>query len=120
MTKISGYDKEVMRGSCTRHPTRLHPNHRGRPLFKDNAVGEKDSMPRHDARATPLFVQVEKVFCYDIHASPIRGIQRMGRTGRHSEGHVVQIVSEGHEEDKLEANRQVLAIPSHPCLPFLA
>jgi ERCC4-related helicase len=57
---------------------------------------------------------VEKVICYDVFSSPIRGIQRMGRTGRHEEGHVIHIVSEGHEEGKLEANRQVAT-----SLPYL-
>lgn len=48
--------------------------------------------------------QVEKVICYDAFQSPIRNIQRMGRTGRHEAGHVIHILSEGQEVKKFEAN----------------
>ena len=40
------------------------------------------------------------VICFDANQSPIRNIQRAGRTGRHKEGCVVHILSEGAEEDK--------------------
>lgn len=52
--------------------------------------------------------QVEKVICYDVFQSPLRGIQRMGRTGRHEAGKVVHILSEGQEEDKFHNNAEVL------------
>lgn len=38
------------------------------------------------------------VVCYDAHASPIRDMQRCGRTGRHRGGRVVQLLALGKEE----------------------
>ena len=52
-------------------------------------------------------LQVEKVICYDAFQSPIRNIQRLGRTGRHEAGHVVHIITEGHEERKYQASLEV-------------
>lgn len=52
-------------------------------------------------------MQVEKVICYDVFSSPIRGIQRMGRTGRHEAGKVVHIITEGQEESKFNNNAEV-------------
>lgn len=52
-------------------------------------------------------MQVEKVICYDVFQSPLRGIQRVGRTGRHEEGRVVHILCEGHEETKFHNNAEV-------------
>ena len=61
-------------------------------------------------------MQVEKVICFDAHASPIRNIQRCGRTGRHEAGQVVHILGEGPEEAKYEANIQVASA----CLTVLS
>ena len=55
---------------------------------------------------------MEKVICYDVFQSPLRGIQRMGRTGRHESGKVVHILSEGQEEDKYHNNAEVSSITS--------
>jgi superfamily II DNA/RNA helicase len=41
---------------------------------------------------------VDLIVCYDSSASPIRMLQRMGRTGRKREGHIVFLVTEGKEQ----------------------
>ena len=45
------------------------------------------------------------IVCFDAQSSPIRSIQRMGRTGRHCEGNVITLVSEGAEEKTLYRSR---------------
>lgn len=42
--------------------------------------------------------EVDLIVCFDAHKSPIRLVQRMGRTGRKRSGRIVVIVSEGKEE----------------------
>ncbi|XP_013379529.1 Fanconi anemia group M protein [Lingula anatina] len=42
---------------------------------------------------------VDLIICFDAHKSPIRLIQRMGRTGRKREGRIVMLVTEGKEEN---------------------
>ncbi|KAJ3027102.1 UNVERIFIED_CONTAM: hypothetical protein HDU68_004488 [Siphonaria sp. JEL0065] len=42
---------------------------------------------------------VDLIVCFDAQNSPIRMLQRMGRTGRKREGRVVLLLSEGKEED---------------------
>ncbi|XP_076909820.1 DEAD-box ATP-dependent RNA helicase FANCM-like [Bidens hawaiensis] len=42
-------------------------------------------------------MEVDLVICFDANISPIRMIQRMGRTGRKSEGRVVVLACEGAE-----------------------
>lgn len=54
-------------------------------------------------------VQVDTVVCYDAHASPVRDMQRCGRTGRHRGGRVVQLLALGKEEADFE--KQQLASP---------
>ncbi|KAI1341469.1 type III restriction enzyme [Xylariaceae sp. FL0016] len=44
--------------------------------------------------------QVDLIICYDASASPIRMLQRMGRTGRKRAGRVVLLLMRGKEEDK--------------------
>ncbi|KAF3484111.1 ATP-dependent DNA helicase [Arthroderma uncinatum] len=44
--------------------------------------------------------EVDLIICYDSSASPIRMLQRMGRTGRKRTGKVVLLLMEGKEEDK--------------------
>lgn len=61
-------------------------------------------------------LKVEKVVCFDANASPIRNIQRCGRTGRHQEGQIVHILGEGNEEAKYEANIQVTLLT---CIMYL-
>ncbi|BDA46215.1 probable ATP-dependent DNA helicase MPH1 at N-terminal half [Coccomyxa sp. Obi] len=51
--------------------------------------------------------KVDLVLCYDANASPIRDIQRSGRTGRHKEGRVIHIMAAGKEEQNFK--RQQLA-----------
>ena len=41
---------------------------------------------------------VDLIICYDSHKSPIRLVQRMGRTGRKRKGRIVMLVTEGKEE----------------------
>ena len=47
------------------------------------------------------------VVCYDAHASPIRDMQRCGRTGRHRNGRVVQLLALGKEEASYERQQMV-------------
>ena len=42
--------------------------------------------------------EVDLIVCYDAQKSPIRLIQRMGRTGRKRRGRIVMIMAEGKEE----------------------
>ncbi|CAG0894669.1 unnamed protein product [Cyprideis torosa] len=42
---------------------------------------------------------VDLIICYDSHKSPVRLVQRMGRTGRKREGKIVMLVTEGKEEN---------------------
>ncbi|XP_051179872.1 DEAD-box ATP-dependent RNA helicase FANCM isoform X1 [Lolium perenne] len=42
-------------------------------------------------------VEVDLVICFDANVSPLRMIQRMGRTGRKNDGRVVVLACEGHE-----------------------
>lgn len=41
---------------------------------------------------------VDLIICFDSHKSPIRLVQRMGRTGRKRAGRIVMLVTEGKEE----------------------
>jgi len=41
---------------------------------------------------------VDLIVCFDSHKSPIRLVQRMGRTGRKRDGKIVMLVTEGKEE----------------------
>ena len=43
--------------------------------------------------------QVDLIVCYDSQNSPIRMLQRMGRTGRKRQGRVVLLLAQGKEED---------------------
>ena len=42
--------------------------------------------------------EVDLIVCFDAHKSPIRLVQRMGRTGRKRSGRIVVIVTQGKEE----------------------
>ena len=42
--------------------------------------------------------EVDLIICFDAHKSPIRLVQRMGRTGRKREGRIVMLMAEGKEE----------------------
>ncbi|KAK8020779.1 fanconi anemia group M [Apiospora arundinis] len=44
--------------------------------------------------------QVDLIICYDASSSPIKMLQRMGRTGRKRAGKVVLLLMRGKEEDK--------------------
>ncbi|ELT99493.1 hypothetical protein CAPTEDRAFT_222339 [Capitella teleta] len=41
---------------------------------------------------------VDLIICFDAHKSPIRLVQRMGRTGRKRRGRIVMLVTQGKEE----------------------
>ncbi|KAJ3033919.1 hypothetical protein HDV00_005659 [Rhizophlyctis rosea] len=43
--------------------------------------------------------EVDLIICYDAQNSPIRMLQRMGRTGRKRQGKVALLLTEGREED---------------------
>ncbi|EEB07211.1 ATP-dependent DNA helicase [Schizosaccharomyces japonicus yFS275] len=44
--------------------------------------------------------EVDLIICYDASSSPIRMLQRMGRTGRKREGNVSMLLTRGKEENK--------------------
>ena len=46
--------------------------------------------------------EVDLIVCFDAHKSPVRLIQRMGRTGRKRKGRIVVIVAQGKEEQVRE------------------
>ncbi|CAI5764915.1 Fanconi anemia group M protein isoform X1 [Podarcis lilfordi] len=55
--------------------------------------------------------EVDLIVCFDAQKSPIRLVQRMGRTGRKREGRIVVILSEGREErtyNQSQLNRRSL------------
>ena len=52
--------------------------------------------------------EVDLIVCFDAHKSPIRLVQRMGRTGRKRTGRIVVIVAQGKEEQVLGHNRVYL------------
>ncbi|KAM0343892.1 hypothetical protein ACHAPU_008161 [Fusarium lateritium] len=49
--------------------------------------------------------QVDLIVCYDSSASPIRMLQRMGRTGRKREGKIVLLLMRGKEEDQFAKSK---------------
>jgi ERCC4-related helicase len=52
---------------------------------------------------------VDLIVCFDAAASPIRSAQREGRTGRHGEGRIVYILSQGREEEEFTGRQAALA-----------
>jgi len=42
--------------------------------------------------------EVDLIICFDVSKSPIRMVQRMGRTGRKRDGRIVVLVTQGKEE----------------------
>ncbi|XP_033013608.1 Fanconi anemia group M protein isoform X2 [Lacerta agilis] len=55
--------------------------------------------------------EVDLIVCFDAQKSPIRLVQRMGRTGRKRQGRIVVILSEGREErtyNQSQLNRRSL------------
>ncbi|XP_063885046.1 Fanconi anemia group M protein-like isoform X2 [Scylla paramamosain] len=48
---------------------------------------------------------VDLIVCYDAPKSPIRLVQRMGRTGRQREGRIVVLVTKGKEEESYNASQ---------------
>lgn len=46
--------------------------------------------------------QVDLIICYDASASPIRMLQRMGRTGRKRAGNIVMLLMRGKEQENFE------------------
>ncbi|KAI1083340.1 type III restriction enzyme [Whalleya microplaca] len=49
--------------------------------------------------------QVDLIICYDASGSPIRMLQRMGRTGRKRAGRVVLLLMRGKEEDNFSKSK---------------
>ncbi|UZP32842.1 hypothetical protein NXS19_000658 [Fusarium pseudograminearum] len=49
--------------------------------------------------------QVDLIVCYDSSASPIRMLQRMGRTGRKQEGKIVLLLMRGKEEEQFARSK---------------
>jgi len=52
---------------------------------------------------------VDLIVCFDAAASPVRSAQREGRTGRHGEGRIVYILSQGREEEEFTGRQAALA-----------
>ncbi|MCJ1415588.1 3'-5' DNA helicase [Xylographa parallela] len=46
--------------------------------------------------------EVDLIVCYDTSASPVRMLQRMGRTGRKRAGNIVMLLMKGKEEDSFK------------------
>lgn len=61
-------------------------------------------MPR--PRPVLGLAQVDLILCYDTSASPTRQVQRMGRTGRHRQGRVVYVLSQGREAASYYASQE--------------
>lgn len=64
--------------------------------------------------------EVDLIICYDSKASPIRMLQRMGRTGRKREGKIIMLQMQGKEEndankakDSYEKMQELIANGSH-------
>lgn len=64
--------------------------------------------------------EVDLIICYDSKASPIRMLQRMGRTGRKREGKIIMLQMQGKEEndankakDSYERMQELIAQGSH-------
>jgi ERCC4-related helicase len=64
--------------------------------------------------------EVDLIICYDSKASPIRMLQRMGRTGRKREGRIVMLQMQGKEEndankakDSYEKMQELIANGTH-------
>ncbi|KAF2831240.1 P-loop containing nucleoside triphosphate hydrolase protein [Ophiobolus disseminans] len=64
--------------------------------------------------------EVDLIICYDSKASPIRMLQRMGRTGRKRQGKIVMLQMQGKEEndankakDSYEKMQELIANGSH-------
>ncbi|PNY28375.1 ATP-dependent DNA helicase MPH1 [Tolypocladium capitatum] len=49
--------------------------------------------------------QVDLIVCYDASASPIRMLQRMGRTGRRRAGNIILLLMRGKEEDQFAKSK---------------
>ncbi|KAJ6779606.1 hypothetical protein PWT90_06923 [Aphanocladium album] len=49
--------------------------------------------------------QVDLIVCYDASASPIRMLQRMGRTGRKRAGNIVLLLMRGKEQDQFAKSK---------------
>lgn len=49
--------------------------------------------------------QVDLIVCYDASASPIRMLQRMGRTGRKRAGNIILLLMRGKEEDQFAKSK---------------
>ena len=47
---------------------------------------------------------MDLIVCFDAHKSPVRLVQRIGRTGRKRKGRIVVIVAEGKEEQVSPCN----------------
>uniref|UniRef100_A0A8C9L1D1 Fanconi anemia group M protein n=1 Tax=Pavo cristatus TaxID=9049 RepID=A0A8C9L1D1_PAVCR len=67
--------------------------------------------------------EVDLIICFDAQKSPIRLVQRMGRTGRRRQGRVVVILAEGREErtyNQSQSNRRSIqkAISGNKMLHF--
>lgn len=62
-----------------------------------------------------LWLQVDLIICFDASASPIRNIQRIGRTGRHRAGRVLYILAAGKEMDNYARNQEASHCPGLLC-----
>ena len=62
---------------------------------------------------------VDLIVCFDAHKSPIRLVQRMGRTGRKRQGRIVMLVTEGKEEQVRKVSTVQWWLLNHTSMLFL-
>ena len=86
--------------------------------FLQIAEKEVDEEGTRNAVLRECNLQVDLVLCYDANASPIRDIQRSGRTGRHRQGRVIHIMAAGKEEQSYK-RQQLVRSDSHESSHFL-
>lgn len=50
--------------------------------------------------------EIDLIFCFDAQGSPIRMLQRMGRTGRKRKGEIILLLTKGKEEESFRSAQQ--------------
>lgn len=51
---------------------------------------------------------VDLIICFDAISSPTRALQRQGRTGRHSDGKIIYLLTAGQEEERFNKSSQAM------------
>lgn len=64
--------------------------------------------------------EVDLIICFDVSQhSPIRLVQRMGRTGRKRDGHIIVLVTDGKEHEVNCENVIYFFTTFYICIPML-